>query len=172
MHILGISCFYHDSAACLVKDGDILAAAQEERFSRKKHDAGFPAEAVKYCLAEGGVGPGGIDAVAFYDKPITKFGRILETYFCTAPSGLRSFLVAMPVSLLVTFNLMYFAGLTINLLSLIGFAFPIRLRCRVDSSASPSATLPCTDWFQSCLPARTAVGLRPAISRASSMAAA
>jgi carbamoyltransferase len=97
MNILGISAFYHDSAAALVRDGEIVAAAQEERFTRKKHDAGFPANAVRYCLAEGGVGPEGPDAVAFYDKPITKFARILETYFSVAPRGLRSFMMAVPL---------------------------------------------------------------------------
>lgn len=97
MNILGISAFYHDSAAALIRDGRIVAAAQEERFSRKKHDAGFPVKAVRYCLAEGRVGKGELDAVAFYDKPILKFARILETYFNVAPHGLESFLAAMPV---------------------------------------------------------------------------
>lgn len=97
MNILGISAFYHDSAAALVRDGKIVAAAQEERFTRKKHDAGFPYHAVKYCLAEGRVGPGELDVVAFYDKPITKFARILETYFGVAPRGLKSFMAALPV---------------------------------------------------------------------------
>lgn len=97
MNILGISAFYHDSAAALVRDGKIIAAAQEERFTRKKHDPGFPFHAVRYCLAEGRVGPGQLDAVAFYDKPITKFARILETYFGVAPRGLRSFMSALPV---------------------------------------------------------------------------
>jgi len=97
MKILGISAFYHDSAAALVDDGDIVAAAQEERFTRKKHDAGFPLNAVRYCLAEAGVGESGIDAVAFYDKPITKFARILQTYFGVAPRGIRSFMMAIPL---------------------------------------------------------------------------
>ena len=97
MNILGISAFYHDSAAVLVRDGDIIAAAQEERFTRKKQDAGFPVNAVNYCLAKGEVAADGLDAVAFYDKPISKFVRILETYFSVAPKGLRSFLMAMPV---------------------------------------------------------------------------
>ena len=96
MNILGISAFYHDSAAALVKDGEIVAAAQEERFTRLKHDSGFPANAVRYCLASGGVGPDGPDAVVFYDKPIAKFSRLLKTYFCVAPRGLRSFVTAMP----------------------------------------------------------------------------
>jgi carbamoyltransferase len=96
MDILGISAFYHDSAAALVRDGDLVAAAQEERFTRKKHEAGFPANAVRYCLKQGGVGRGGPDAVVFYDKPILKFSRILQTYFCVAPRGLESFITAMP----------------------------------------------------------------------------
>jgi carbamoyltransferase len=98
MRILGLSCFYHDAAACLVEDGIIIAAAEEERFTRKKHDAAFPRNAVRYCLAEAGVEPGGrIDAVAFYDKPLLKFQRIVETYFAIAPRGLRSFLHSLPV---------------------------------------------------------------------------
>ena len=97
VNILGISAFYHDSAACLVRDGEIVAAAQEERFSRKKHDAGFPLNAIRYCLAQGDVGPGDLDTVVFYDKPITKFARILETYFSVAPRGLRSFMMALPL---------------------------------------------------------------------------
>ena len=97
MNILGISAYYHDSAAALVRNGEIVAAAQEERFSRKKHDAAFPINAIKYCLAEGQVQKYGLDAVAFYDKPISKFHRILETYFSVAPKGLRSFLMAIPL---------------------------------------------------------------------------
>ena len=97
MDILGISAFYHDSAACLVRDGRILAAAQEERFSRKKHDAGFPAAAIRFCLEKGGVGLDDIDHVVFYDKPLLKFERLLETYLAYAPGGLRSFLTSMPV---------------------------------------------------------------------------
>jgi len=97
VNILGLSAYYHDSAACLVRDGHIVAAAHEERFSRRKHDAGFPRRAVRYCLAEGGVGPGQLDAVVFYDKPLTKFVRILENSFAVAPRGLRTFLQAMPV---------------------------------------------------------------------------
>jgi len=97
MNILGISAYYHDSAAALVRDGEIVAAAQEERFTRKKHDAGFPLQAIRYCLAEGQVTPGQLDAVAFYDKPITKFARILETYFSVAPRGLQSFMMALPL---------------------------------------------------------------------------
>lgn len=97
MNILGISAYYHDSAAVLVRDGVIVAAGQEERFSRKKHDSRFPVNAIRYCLAEGGVGPEGVDAVAFYDKPILKFARILETYFSVAPRGLSSFMMALPL---------------------------------------------------------------------------
>jgi len=95
--ILGISCFYHDAAACLLDDGVIVAAAQEERFTRIKHDSEFPANAVRYCLAEAGLSGGGLDAVAFYDKPILKFHRILETYFAVAPSGLRPFMRGLPL---------------------------------------------------------------------------
>ena len=97
MRILGISCFYHDAAACLLDDGQIVAAAQEERFTRKKHDQDFPQNAIRYCLAEGEVEKDGIDAVAFYDKPILKFYRILETYFAVAPRGLRPFMKAVPL---------------------------------------------------------------------------
>jgi carbamoyltransferase len=95
--ILGISAFYHDSAAALVRDGEIVAAAQEERFSRRKHDARFPEHAVRYCLAEGGVGLRDVAHVVFYDKPLLKFERLLETYLAHAPRGFRSFLAAMPV---------------------------------------------------------------------------
>lgn len=97
MRILGISAFYHDSAAALVVDGKIVAAAQEERFTRKKHDARFPRQAVAYCLREAGLGLGELDRVAFYDKPLLKFERLLETYLSFAPRGWRSFLTAMPV---------------------------------------------------------------------------
>ena len=97
MNILGISAYYHDSAACLVRDGDIVAAAQEERFSRKKHDFRFPVAAVDYCLREGGITAGQLDYVAFYDKPLLKFERLLETYLDYAPRGLKSFLMAMPL---------------------------------------------------------------------------
>ena len=94
--ILGISAFYHDSAACILVDGKIVAAAQEERFTRDKHDADFPINAVRYCLAEAGISDGQLDAVAFYDKPILKFHRILETHLCTAPQGLQPFMKAIP----------------------------------------------------------------------------
>ncbi|MSO30113.1 MAG: hypothetical protein EXQ48_04105 [Acidobacteria bacterium] len=95
--ILGISAYYHDSAACLVEDGRIVAAAQEERFTRKKHDAGFPSRAVAYCLREGGIGAGELDLVGFYEKPLVKFSRLIETYIACAPRGLKSYLMAMPV---------------------------------------------------------------------------
>jgi carbamoyltransferase len=95
--VLGISAFYHDSAAALVRDGEVVAAAQEERFSRVKHDSRFPAQAVSYCLREAGLRPEQVDYVAFYDKPLTKFERLLETYLAYAPRGFRSFCLAMPV---------------------------------------------------------------------------
>jgi len=97
MTILGISAFYHDSAACLVRNGAIVAAAQEERFTRKKGDPDFPAHAIAYCLREGGISPDELAAVAFYDKPLLKFERILETYLGVVPRGLRSFLMAGPL---------------------------------------------------------------------------
>jgi carbamoyltransferase len=97
MRILGISAFYHDSAAALIEDGEIVAAAQEERFTRKKHDARFPSAAVEYCLAEAGIDLGGVDYVAFYDKPLLKFERLLETYLAFAPRGFQSFRMAMPL---------------------------------------------------------------------------
>ena len=97
MNILGISAFYHDSAACLVRDGQILAAAQEERFTRKKHDAGFPSRAVSYCLKEGGIALADLHSIVFYDKPLVKFERLLETYLAYAPSGITSFVAAMPI---------------------------------------------------------------------------
>ena len=95
--VLGISAFYHDSAAALVVDGEIVAAAQEERFTRIKHDHEFPNNAVDYCLREGGLTPEQLDHVVFYDKPLLKFDRLLETYLAYAPSGLRSFMMAMPL---------------------------------------------------------------------------
>src|SRR5215467_11274840 len=95
--ILGISAFYHDSAAALVVDGEIIAAAQEERFTRKKHDAGFPTQAVAYCLREAGLTEADLDFVGFYDKPLRKLERLLESYLGVAPSGLRSFVTAIPV---------------------------------------------------------------------------
>ncbi len=97
MRILGLSAFYHDSAAALIEDGRVVAAAQEERFSRKKHDASFPRRAIAYCLEEADVGLGDVDHVAFYDKPFLKFERLLETYLAFAPRGFRSFSMAIPV---------------------------------------------------------------------------
>ena len=95
--ILGISAFYHDSAAALVVDGDIAAAAQEERFTRKKHDPGFPAHAIAYCLKEAGIQPEALNYIVFYDKPLAKFDRLLETYMAYAPAGFKSFRLAMPL---------------------------------------------------------------------------
>ena len=97
MNILGISAFYHDSAAALIQDGNIIAAAQEERFTRKKHDPAFPGNAVAFCLRQGELDLSEIDAVVFYDKPLLKFERLLETYYAFAPQGFRSFMEAMPV---------------------------------------------------------------------------
>ncbi len=97
MYILGISAFYHDSAACLVKDGEILSAAQEERFTRKKHDHNFPQIAIEFCLADAGIKADQLDLVAFYDKPFLKFERLLETYLTYAPIGIKSFIKAMPL---------------------------------------------------------------------------
>jgi carbamoyltransferase len=96
-YILGISAYYHDSAAALIKDGEVIAAAQQERFSRKKHDAGFPAESISYCLEEAGISLLDLDHVVFYDKPLVKFERLLETYLSYAPKGFRSFIAAMPI---------------------------------------------------------------------------
>ncbi len=97
MRILGLSAFYHDSAAALVVDGRIVAAAQEERFTRKKQDSAYPTNAIAYCLAEGRVSLNDLDYVAFYDKPFLKFERLLETYLASVPSGYQSFRLAMPV---------------------------------------------------------------------------
>jgi len=97
MNILGISGFYHDSAAALVQDGTLVAAAQEERFTRKRHDADFPVNSIAYCLRRGEVEPDGVDAVVFYDKPITTFVRLLKTYMRVGPKGFRSFQTAMPI---------------------------------------------------------------------------
>ncbi|MBW1989494.1 MAG: hypothetical protein JRI97_08105, partial [Deltaproteobacteria bacterium] len=96
MNILGISCFYHDGAACLVKDGEIVAAAQEERFTRVKHDPRFPKNAARFCLRKGGLTIGDVDYVAFYDKPFLTFERLLKSFLASAPGGVRSFLAAMP----------------------------------------------------------------------------
>ena len=97
MYILGISAFYHDSAACLVKDGEILSAAQEERFTRKKHDHNFPKKAIEFCLKDTGIKAEQLDLVSFYDKPFLKFERLLETYLAFAPIGIKSFIKAMPL---------------------------------------------------------------------------
>src|SRR5580704_10729574 len=97
MRILGISAFYHDSAAALVENGEVIAAAQEERFSRKKHDARFPSNAVSYCLSEAGIHLNDLDYVVFYDKPFLKFERLIETYLAFAPAGLRSFQMSIPL---------------------------------------------------------------------------
>jgi len=97
MKILGISCFYHDSAAAIVEDGKIIAAAQEERFTRKKHDSSFPTNAIKFCLEYGGVKIDDLEAVVFYDKPLLKFERLLETYYSFAPKGIASFMSAIPI---------------------------------------------------------------------------
>jgi carbamoyltransferase len=97
MNILGISAYYHDSASCLVTDGVIIAAAQEERFTRKKHDSNFPINSISYCLAEANITPKDIDHVVFYDKPFLKFERLLETYLAFAPMGLKSFTTSLPI---------------------------------------------------------------------------
>ena len=97
MNILGLSAFYHDSAACLVRDGEIISAAQEERFTRKKHDFNFPSNAINFCLQYGGINTPQLDLVAFYDKPFLKFERLLETYISFAPLGVKSFIKAMPL---------------------------------------------------------------------------
>ena len=95
-HILGISAFYHDSAAALVRDGEIVAASQEERFSRDKHDKEFPVRAVQYCLQEAGIEAGDLDYVGFYEKPLVKLDRLIETYLGFAPHGFQSFVRAIP----------------------------------------------------------------------------
>ena len=97
MDILGISCFYHDAAAALLRDGDLAAAAHEERFTRKKHDPGLPKNAVQYCLSEAGIGVNDLDYLVFYDKPFIKFERMLLTYLATFPRSLPSFSKAMPI---------------------------------------------------------------------------
>ena len=103
MRILGLSAYYHDSAAALIEDGRIVAAAQEERFSRKKHDADFPEHAVRYCLAEGRIGLQDIDQIVFYDKPFLKFERLLETYVPFAPRGFGQFTSAIDMVVLPRF---------------------------------------------------------------------
>ena len=96
MYTLGISCYYHDSAASLLEDGKVLAAVEEERFSRKKFDDGYPRMAIDWCLKEAGISPENIDSVAFYDKPVLKFERLLDNYIAVAPRGLFSFLDVIP----------------------------------------------------------------------------
>ena len=98
MRVLGISAFYHDSAAAVVEDGRIVAAAQEERFTRKKHDPSFPKNAIGYCLNEAGARLDELDHVVFYDKPFLKFERLMETYLALAPRGFRSFQMSIPVT--------------------------------------------------------------------------
>ena len=98
MRILGLSAFYHDSAAALLEDGRIVAAAQEERFTRKKHDSRYPSHAIEYCLAEAGMTMDDVDYVVFYDKPFVKFERILITYLATFPRSLPSFSKAIPAA--------------------------------------------------------------------------
>ena len=97
MYILGISAFYHDSAACLIKDGEILGAAQEERFTRIKHDHSFPVNSIKFCMQEGNISHTDLDSVVFYEKPFLKFERLLETYLAFAPKGFLSFIKSMPI---------------------------------------------------------------------------
>ena len=97
MYILGFSCLYHDSGACLLKDGEIISAVQEERFTRLKHDASFPKNAIQYCLDESNIQASDLESIVFYDKPFLKFERILETYFAFAPKGFKSFSSSLPV---------------------------------------------------------------------------
>ena len=97
MNIIGLSAYYHDSAACLIKDGDIISAAQEERFSRKKHDSGFPINAINFCIKQGKLELKDIDYIVFYDKPFLKFERLLETYLAYAPKGFKSFSTSLPI---------------------------------------------------------------------------
>ena len=97
MYILGLSAFYHDSAACLIRDGHIIAAVQEERFTRVKHDPSFPSHSIKFCLDSAGILPSDLECIVFYEKPFTKFERLLETYFAFAPRGFKSFSTAIPI---------------------------------------------------------------------------
>ena len=97
-NILGISAYYHDSAAALLQDGELVAAAQQERFTRKKHDPGFPTDAIQYCLDAADLQLTNVDCIVFYEKPLIKFERLLETYLSYAPQGFRSFIAAMPTS--------------------------------------------------------------------------
>ena len=96
-YTLGISAYYHDAAAALLVDGEVIAAVQQERFTRKKHDEGFPRDAIEYCLSEAGITLNDLNQIVFYDKPLVKFERLLETYLSYAPKGFRSFLQAMPI---------------------------------------------------------------------------
>ena len=97
MYILGISSYYHDSAACLLRDGEIIAAAQEERFTRRKHDPDFPHHSIKFCIEQAGILPEELTSIVFYEKPFLKFERLLETYLAFAPKGFRSFASAIPL---------------------------------------------------------------------------
>ena len=106
--VLGISAFYHDSAAALLREGEILAAAQEERFTRKKHDPTFPMNAIQYVLKEAGIGISEIDHVVFYDKPLLKFERLLETFLAKAAKGFKSFMIAIPIWLREKLFLKYY----------------------------------------------------------------
>ena len=117
MKILGISAYYHDSAAVIVEDGKVLYAAQEERFSRIKNDASFPEKAIEYCLNESGFNIEDLDLISFYDKPFLKFERLLETYYAFAPRGFRSFATAMPVWLKEKLFIKQFIKKRINALS-------------------------------------------------------
>ena len=103
--ILGLSAYYHDSAAALLRDGEIVAAAQEERFTRRKNDEAFPRHAMEFCLRQGGITVSDLDAVVFYDKPIIKFARMLESFLAIAPAGLRTFTKALPTWLGEKLNL-------------------------------------------------------------------
>ena len=97
MYILGISALYHDSASCILKDGEIIAAAQEERFTRKKHDNSFPTSSINYCLEEAEIKLNEVDFIVFYEKPFLKFERLLETYLAFAPRGFKSFTASLPI---------------------------------------------------------------------------
>ena len=154
--ILGVSAYYHDSAACLIRNGEIVAAAQEERFTRKKHDAGFPHNAVHYCLREGGISLTDVRYLVFYDKPLVKFERLLETYLAFAPKGVQSFVAAMPIwlkeklllkSLLQTEFLVHTEGLKKSALPPILFAEHHESHAASAFFASPydSAAVLCMD---------------------------
>lgn len=141
MNVLGVSAYYHDSAACLVQDGRIVAAAQEERFTRKKHDEGFPSNAVAYCLRAGGVGVDGIDVISFYEKPLTKFLRIATTYGTIAPRGFAAFRRAMPTWMLKKLWIPYEIEREIRLLGYRSpkrFVFPEHHQSHAASAFYPS----------------------------------